>query len=77
MISHLSKITISSSNLTFFISSSKIVIDSLLLGAAGNNIIIKFAPSSVTFWINKHNVVAAMVIPTVNQDGVESVSGWR
>jgi hypothetical protein len=48
-----------------------------LLGAAGNNIIIKFAPSSVTFWINKHNVVAAMVIPTVNQDGVESVSGWR
>ena len=63
--------------LTFFISSSEIVIDCLLLGAAGNNIIIKLAPSSVTFWIYKHNIVATVVIPTVNQDGVESISGWR
>ena len=43
---------------------AKIVINCFFFGATGHNIIIKLTPFTITFRINKYNIVSTMVIST-------------
>ena len=63
--------------ITFLVGSSEIVINGLLLCTTRNNIIVKLTPPPVPLGINEHDIVPAMVIPAVYQDGVKRISGRR
>lgn len=62
---------------TFFIRPTKVVVDGLLLCTTRNNVIVKLAPSAIALGINEHDIVPAVVVSTVYQDGVKCIGGGR
>ena len=50
---------------------AKIVINCFFFGATGHNIIIKLTPFTITFRINKYNIVSTMVISTENKKKIQ------
>ena len=43
---------------------TKVVVNSLLLGASRDHVVVKLAPFAVTFGIDKHNIMASVIVTT-------------